>query len=179
MVVAICALIAALCGTAIALPGKNTVDSGDIKNGQVKRADIRNNAVTSGKVSNGSLLAKDFKAGQLPAGATGPPGPAGPAGPAGKPAAQFWALIRYPAADPVVVDSSGGVTATDDGAGRTDVTFPSPAHIDRCAFVMTLDLTTGFVRKSSTLSAGSTVNVITQTTALTLADIPFDIAAYC
>jgi hypothetical protein len=38
---------------------------------------IKDNAVTSPKVLDGSLLATDFKAGQLPA---GPPGPAGPAG---------------------------------------------------------------------------------------------------
>jgi hypothetical protein len=50
---------------------------------------LRDNAVSSPKVQNGSLLAADFKPGQLPAGpkgpagATGPAGPAGPTGPAG------------------------------------------------------------------------------------------------
>ena len=39
------ALFIALAGTAYALPGKNTVDSGDIRNGQVKTADIRNDNV--------------------------------------------------------------------------------------------------------------------------------------
>jgi hypothetical protein len=46
MSVALIALIAALSGTAVALPGSNTVDSGDIKNGQVKRVDIATGAVT-------------------------------------------------------------------------------------------------------------------------------------
>lgn len=41
------------------------------------------NSVTSTQVKDRSLLKKDFKAGQLPAGKTGKPGPAGPAGPAG------------------------------------------------------------------------------------------------
>jgi hypothetical protein len=54
---------------------------------------LRANAVTAAKVKNGSLLAQDFKAGQLPRGRTGargpagmegPPGPAGPAGQAGE-----------------------------------------------------------------------------------------------
>jgi hypothetical protein len=40
LVVACLALVVALGGTAIALPGKNTVNSGDIKNRQVKPADL-------------------------------------------------------------------------------------------------------------------------------------------
>jgi hypothetical protein len=61
MGVAFVALLAALSGTAVALPGVNTVDSGDIKNGQVKNKDIRKNAVTSKKVKNGSLTGADVK----------------------------------------------------------------------------------------------------------------------
>jgi hypothetical protein len=38
---------------------------------------LRKNAVNSAKVKNNSLRAVDFKAGQLLAGATGPPGPSG------------------------------------------------------------------------------------------------------
>jgi hypothetical protein len=41
------------------------------------------NSVGTKQVRNGSLLAKDFKAGQLPAGATGPQGPKGDTGAAG------------------------------------------------------------------------------------------------
>jgi hypothetical protein len=41
------ALFVALQGTALALPGVNTVDSGDITNGQVKQVDIGTNAVRS------------------------------------------------------------------------------------------------------------------------------------
>jgi hypothetical protein len=41
------------------------------------------NSVTSKTVKDRSLLSKDFKAGQLPAGKTGPAGPAGPQGAAG------------------------------------------------------------------------------------------------
>jgi hypothetical protein len=59
--VAFVALLAALSGTAIALPGTNTVDSGDIINGQVKKKDIRKNAVTGKKVKNGSLGGADVK----------------------------------------------------------------------------------------------------------------------
>ena len=45
---------------------------------QLKKA-----AVTSLKVKDGSLLAADFKAGQLPAGPQGPKGDTGPSGPKG------------------------------------------------------------------------------------------------
>jgi hypothetical protein len=45
LVVGVIALIAALSGTAIALPGKNTVDSGDIKKGAVKTSDIARGTV--------------------------------------------------------------------------------------------------------------------------------------
>jgi hypothetical protein len=72
-VAAYLALFVALGGTsyaAIKLP-KNSVGAKQIKK----------NAVRSGKVKNKSLLAKDFKAGEVPRGRTGPPGPStGPAG---------------------------------------------------------------------------------------------------
>jgi hypothetical protein len=44
---------------------------------------LMSNAVTSPKVKDHSLLAKDFKAGQLPQGPKGPVGPQGSPGPAG------------------------------------------------------------------------------------------------
>jgi hypothetical protein len=70
------------------------------------------NSVTSIQVKDHSLLARDFKAGQLPRGATGPAGPAGPQGPAGPAgtggtAAIKWALVR---ADGGIAAQSGGIT---------------------------------------------------------------------
>src|SRR5947208_10444831 len=61
------------------------------------------NSVTTVQVKDFSLLARDFKRGQVPRGATGPAGPAGPTGPAGPQgpagpsgagAAVKWALVR-------------------------------------------------------------------------------------
>lgn len=89
MVVALIALAVALGGVGyavVALPA-NSVGTTQLKNA----------AVTSKKVRNGSLLAVDFRKGQLPrgprgyegdVGATGPTGPAGPAGPTGATGAQ-------------------------------------------------------------------------------------------
>src|SRR3954453_10099035 len=76
-VVATLALFLALGGGAYAafkLP-KNSVGSKQIKK----------NAVNSSKVANGSLLAGDFKAGQVPAGKPGPPGQPGTPGDPGSP----------------------------------------------------------------------------------------------
>jgi hypothetical protein len=61
MAVAFVALLAALSGTAIALPGTNSVDSGDIKNGQVKNKDVRRNAITGAKVKNSALRGADVR----------------------------------------------------------------------------------------------------------------------
>jgi hypothetical protein len=45
----------ALGGTAAALPGRNTVDSGDIRNGQVKSVDVRQNTLTGADVNESTL----------------------------------------------------------------------------------------------------------------------------
>jgi len=68
--VAVVALVFALAGSAIALPGKNNVDKNDIKKGAVKakaikkgavkRAKIANNAVDSSKIADGSVAEVDL-----------------------------------------------------------------------------------------------------------------------
>lgn len=75
MVIACVALLVALGGTGYAAVA--------LAPNSVGTAQLKNNAVNSLKVKNGSLLAADFKAGQLGGGAPGPAGPAGPAGAAG------------------------------------------------------------------------------------------------
>ena len=56
MIVALVALIAALTGTAIALPGKNTVKSDDIASRQVKTRDLARDAV---RTNNTNLVRTD------------------------------------------------------------------------------------------------------------------------
>jgi len=89
------------------------------------------NSVTTYQVKDFSLLARDFKRGQVPAGPVGPPGPTGPAGPAGPQgpagpsggAAFKWALVR---ADGGIVSQSGGIAlAAKPGAGTYILTFGS------------------------------------------------------
>jgi hypothetical protein len=49
--IATIALVAALAGgTALALPGKNSVNSGDIKNGAVRGVDVRNNSLSGADI---------------------------------------------------------------------------------------------------------------------------------
>lgn len=61
----------------------NSVGSAQIKPKAVRSSDLAKNAVQTGKVKNGSLLAVDFKAGQLPAGPKGDTGSKGETGPPG------------------------------------------------------------------------------------------------
>lgn len=100
------------------------------------------NSVTTREVKNRSLLAVDFKAGQLPrgargaAGSAGTAGPAGPAGPAGAAGATGpagpsgasnvkWALIK---ADGSIAAQSGGLSVTSHAAGQYILDFGSAVN---------------------------------------------------
>ncbi len=74
MVVASIALLVALGGTSIAAVGNVPLFS-------VGTPQLKANAVISAKVKNRTLLAVDFKQGQLPRGPRGLQGPQGPSGP--------------------------------------------------------------------------------------------------
>src|SRR5688500_861979 len=65
-VIAVLALFLAVGGaTAIALPGTNTVNSGDIRNGQVKTRDLAANAVSGAKVKLDTLTGDDISESSL------------------------------------------------------------------------------------------------------------------
>jgi hypothetical protein len=117
MVVACIALAVALGGTSVAaiqaLP-KNSVGTRHLKK----------NAVTSLKVKNRSLLARDFKAGQLPRGPKGDKGDQGNQGNPGPPGAANvrWANIR---GDGSIAAQSGGITVFHNSVGVWFVRFPA------------------------------------------------------
>jgi hypothetical protein len=105
MVVACIALVFAMTGAGYAagMLGPNTVGTRQLKK----------NAVISAKVKNRSLLAVDFRSGQLPRGPQGPPGAQGaqgaqgiqgPAGPGAR-----WASVQP---NGTILLQSGGITAT-------------------------------------------------------------------
>ena len=100
MVVACIALVFALTGAGYAagMLGPNTVGTKQLKK----------NAVISSKVKNRSLLAVDFKSGQLPRGPQGPQGPAGPEGPQGPAGADGPPVRRVGERDPLRGVDGGG-----------------------------------------------------------------------
>jgi len=121
MVVAFIALLLALGSSAYA---QLTIPRNSVGNVQLKR-----NAVTSSKVRNRSLLATDFRAGQLPVGPAGPQGPVGPrglegpAGPPGPAGATNVTVVESGAElSPVAVCPAGRV-ATGGGGSVTDNTW--------------------------------------------------------
>lgn len=61
LIVALVALVAAMSGAAIALPGKNSVDRNDIQKGAVKTKAIANGAVTKKKIARGAVASKQIK----------------------------------------------------------------------------------------------------------------------
>jgi hypothetical protein len=107
-----------------------------IPKNSVGAAQIKKNAVTSAKVKDRSLLAKDFKAGQIPAGATGDTGAkgdTGATGPAG-PTASAYASNNI---NPNTSLTPGGVnftvldtTAPDAGSGTMTITTRSRVVAD-------------------------------------------------
>jgi hypothetical protein len=105
VVLALVALLAALAGTSYA--------AGVLPVNSVGTAQLQNNAVVSGKVKDGSLLARDFKSGQLPSGPAGPPGPPGPAGPAGAAGPEGQAGAAGPAGPQGATGPTGPVATPD------------------------------------------------------------------
>ncbi len=116
-VISIVALFVAISGTAIALPGKNTVNSGDIINRQVRNQDLHGDAVASGKIENGEVRSVDIRN----EGVKG----------ADVDESTVNGLIRSGATIPSGVTVSGNFVARDSATGshlvQEAVSFPLPA----------------------------------------------------
>jgi len=72
MIVAIVALVAALAGTAAALPGKGSVTNDDLKKGAVTKKAIKKGAVTKKALKRGAVTGKAIAPGAVGAAAIGP-----------------------------------------------------------------------------------------------------------
>jgi hypothetical protein len=132
MVVACVALTVALGGTSYAatrLP-KNSVGAVQLKKNSVGTVELKKNAVVSAKVRNRSLLALDFKRGQLPAGPPGSKGDKGDKGDAGAPATNLWASFS---AGAFLARSSGVVSSGHPSTGVFTVVFNR--DITACAWL--------------------------------------------
>jgi hypothetical protein len=84
------AIVIACLALVVALSGTSYADVLNVPVNSVGTAQLKANAVVSSKVKNHSLLAVDFKPGQLPAGA---PGPKGDKGDAGAPGVSGYELV--------------------------------------------------------------------------------------
>jgi hypothetical protein len=82
LVLSLAALVVAVLGST---PVGGAAMSLVVPRNSVGTLQLKNNAVTAAKVRNFSLLAVDFRRGQLPQGPAGPAGPGGPQGPPGPP----------------------------------------------------------------------------------------------
>ena len=126
MVVACIALAVALGGTSYAAVN---LAPGSVGNKQLKR-----NAVTSLKVKNRSLLAHDFKAGQLPRGARGLKGDKGDKGDAGAPgAAGRSALTSLQSGETVrgtIGTRANNLTPGDEIAATATLPIPASVALD-------------------------------------------------
>jgi len=99
--------------------------------GSVGAVQLKAGSVNSAKVKDGTLLARDFKTGQLPAGprgGLGPQGPQGERGPAGAPGISGTATI---AADSIssekVADHSLRIADSAVASGQVHINLPSIA----------------------------------------------------
>lgn len=132
-VISTIALFVALSGTgyaALSIP-HGSVGTAQLRSSSVTAAKVHANAVTSKAVKDGSLLARDFKRGQLPAGRTGGSGPRGPQGDPGRAGAPGSArAFGTVAEDGSLLPGSHGLGSTRVSAGRYCVKPTAGSGID-------------------------------------------------
>jgi hypothetical protein len=154
---------------------------------------LKKDAVTGPKVKNGSLLAADFKAGQLPAGPQGPKGDPGAQGPRGEQGIQGEKGERGDAgSDPHVEalgngtqifnKSSGVVSVAHLGTGVFRVTFNK--DVSKCVYFASTPQNHGNLAYATQTAqdAASSVTVWTYVLSgggLSAIDSLFDMAAAC
>lgn len=183
LVVAIIALVAAMAGTgwaAFKLPRHS-----------VGHAQLKKNAVTSSNVRDRSLLARDFRPGQLPSGgrggtgATGPRGARGPRGRTGArgpvgPTAVTASALGDPPAGVGAFSAIATATITTTTSGRLLVNGSSPVATVTCGATACSQSYELFVdgqpiaKTTYTLSAGAGAS---RTSAVAIAGIKDSVAA--
>ncbi|MGZ4334884.1 MAG: hypothetical protein ACXVRJ_11520 [Gaiellaceae bacterium] len=157
LVIACLALAVALGGTgyaAVVLPA-NSVGTKQLVNG----------SVVATKVKTHSLVAANFRTGQLPAGPKGADGLAGAAGPPGAkgdPATRLFATVQQKAGGPGVElgPSNGVATLVKQGAGSGLYNLTFNQDVSHCAVLAIpggTDLTNGLATVKTTGGTGVTV----------------------
>jgi hypothetical protein len=182
LVLACLALLVAVGGTSYAqvtLPA-NTVGTKQLKNG----------AVVASKVKARSLLARNFKLGQLPRGpqgaqglpgAAGAQGPAGPAGAKGDPATRLFSSVRNTASGVELGPSSGVATLVRTGTGAYRLTFNQ--DVNNCAVLASPGSTGGAIADGRAAAASTGPREVTVNTFTGMDSNPdnldFTVAVFC
>jgi hypothetical protein len=180
LIVACLALLVAVGGTSYAQVGlpANSVGTKQLKNG----------AVVASKVKLRSLLARNFRPGQLPRGpqgAQGLPGAAGAQGPAGAkgdPATRLFASVRNTGSGNVALGpSSGLMTLVRTGAGGYSLTFNQ--DVINCAVLATAGATGGQLDDGRVTGASTGQRQVTVNTfpgsGMNQDDLDFTVAVFC
>jgi hypothetical protein len=120
---------------------------------------LKKNAVTSIKVKNGSLLATDFKAGQLPSGPQGLKGDKGEPGAAGSALGYAHVIVTVGGA---TVDSSRSKNVTQANVNRfaQGITCVSGLPFEPKSVTVTTDASTGFGIENATAALAPDVGVV-------------------
>jgi hypothetical protein len=157
MVVAVVALVSSLTGVAV---GAALITGDDIAKKAIAKKHLKKNAVVTKKVKNGTLLADDFKAGQLKEGVQGieglkgdkgDPGEDGTNGADGADATALWAVIN--GGDGTTYRDSHVTSSTRCSTGFYTVTFDR--NVANCAFMATIGGNDGVLPKAMTGTARS------------------------
>jgi hypothetical protein len=162
IIVAGVAVFIATTGGALAAIANNSILSKHIKDGEVRRADIRAGAVDSARVADGSVSVADLA-------------------PATRAALKpMWAVVT---ATGTKARSSAGVTAAYSGASFYTVTFP--VSVTNCAYSGTIGATGtnyaghGEVSVYSSPLGPKAVTVVTHDSAGAFSDRPFHLVVVC
>jgi hypothetical protein len=185
LVLACLALLVAVGGTSyaqVALPA-NSVGTKQLKNG----------AVVASKVKLRSLLARNFRPGQIPpgprgaqglpgaAGPSGPAGPGGPAGPKGDPATRLFSSVRNTTTGVELGPSSGVTTLVRTGTGAYRLTFNQ--DVNNCAVVASPGSTGGDIADGRAAAAATGQREVTVNTFAGTDDdtdnLDFTVAVFC
>jgi hypothetical protein len=115
------AMVIACIALGVALGGTSVAAIQALPRNSVGTKQLKKNAVVSAKVKNRSLLAVDFKAGQLPAGPPGAPGAPGAPGQQGPPGpGARWAAVNP---NGTIALQSGGISVSHTTTGVYIVNF--------------------------------------------------------
>lgn len=154
LVLALIALFVAIGGVAGALPGKNTVNSGDIKKNTIRSSDIKNDKVTGADVKESTL--------KLPSSSV-------PKDVFGATVSEFGAVTQA---------TLPGTTAGKQDPSTFTVNFPH--SVSGCTAVASLQKASGVGEAGVEVSGSNSVRVITyfNSGAQTLA-LPFSVVVAC